>query len=208
MKDALQGFENICDKEILQTNLSYMALYIGLYEHMADMIRTRIESFLCHEMCIDEDGKCKYTHNDLYKKVIMQRVVDEYGNKDVLKASMLWFVDSGAITQEEYELFLSLKDLRNSFTHEMSQHMWDGLSEEHAPKLAQLLDLYCKIDKWWINEIEIPIAGDEVPDSYDREGVESVAFITFKMMINTLYADKSDEYLKIIHDLQRKYGEE
>lgn len=207
MNDVLQGFENICNKKILQTNLSYMALYICLYEHMADTVQTRIESFLCDEMRVNGEGKWKYTHSNLYKEEIKRRVVDERGNKDILKASMLWFVDSGAITHAEYELFLSLKDLRNSFTHEMSKYIWEGLSEELAPKLIQLLDLYCKIDKWWINEIEIPIAGDEVPNGYDRESVKSVALMTFKMMINTLYANKSDAYLKMIHDLQQGYGE-
>lgn len=29
--------------------------------------------------------------------------------------------------------------------------------------------MYRKIDKWWINEIEIPISGNEIPDDYDME---------------------------------------
>ena len=124
-----------------------------------------------------------------------------------MKATMLWFVDEGAITHEDYEVFLRLKNLRNSFAHEMTKHIWDGLYEEHAKAIGQLMNLYRKIEKWWINEVEIPISGEILPNEYDKEGVTSGALITFEMMFNTLYADKSDKYLKMIHDL-RQAGEE
>jgi len=31
--------------------------------------------------------------------------------------------------------------------------------------------LYNKLDKWWINEIEIPTSADDIPEDYDRDGV-------------------------------------
>ena len=40
-------------------------------------------------------------------------------------------------------------------------------------KLKKLFSpkLYNKLDKWWINEIEVPISGDDVPEDYDKESV-------------------------------------
>ena len=45
MRDTLQGFGNICDKVQLQDSLTFIALYIGLYESFADTVEGRVESF-------------------------------------------------------------------------------------------------------------------------------------------------------------------
>ena len=115
---------------------------------------------------------------------------------------MLWFMENGAITQDDYKSFLELKDLRNIFVHEMTEYLWKGLYEAHAKALGDLLSLYRKIERWWINEIEIPIAGDEVPNGYNSDTVISGILLTFDMMIDVLYNGKSEEYLKMIRDLQ------
>ena len=197
----LQKFENVCDKDTLQTHLSYMALFIGLYEQMIDMVEERVEGFLCDEFHI-EDGKFKYVHNKEYNEMIKNRRVDELGNKNKLKATMLWFQSVGAITETDYNNFLRFKKIRDSYVHQMSEHIWEGLDESEAPAIFELLALYNKIDIWWINEVEIPIDGRFVDADYDRDGVQSFPLITFKMMLNTLYGGKSEEYMKMIHDIR------
>lgn len=201
MDDILQKFENICDKNTLQTHLSYMGLFIGLYEHMIDMVEERVESFLCNESHF-ENGNIRYVHNEEYKNLIKNRRVDELGNKNTLKATMLWFQSVGAITETDYDNFLRFKKLRDSYVHKMSDHIWNGLDESEASTIFELLDLYSKIDKWWINEIEIPIDGRFVNRDYDRDGVQSFSLITFKMMLNAMYGEKSEEYMKMIHDIR------
>lgn len=46
MNDVLHGFQNVCDKNALQENLTFIALYIGLYESFADTVESHVESFL------------------------------------------------------------------------------------------------------------------------------------------------------------------
>lgn len=202
MNDALQGFQNICDKETLQDNLTFIALFIGLYESFADTVEGHVESFLCNDAFLDNRGKLRYKPSKDYIEEIKKRSVDDKGNHNTLKSTMLWFVENGALSQDDYNLFLILKQLRNSFAHEMTEYLWNGLFEEHAKALGNLLSLYRKIEKWWINEVEIPIAGNDVPDGYDSDGVTSGILLTFDMMINTLYYGKSDEYLQMIRDLR------
>lgn len=204
MTDILQGFENICDKDILQTNLTSMALFIGIYEHLEDTVLEHVEFLLCEEAHVNEKGKWKYKYSEEYIERIKKRIVDEQGNKNELKATMLWFVDEGAITQDDYATFLKLKALRHSFAHEMTKHFWEGPREENALAIVQLMELYRKIEKWWINEIEIPTTKDFPLDDYDREGVTSMALFTFEMMLNVLYGDKSEEYLALIRDLRQE----
>lgn len=181
-----------------------MALFIGIYEHLEDTVLEHVEAFLCEEVHVNEEGKWKFKHSEEYIERIKTRIVDEKGNKNKLKATMLWFVDEGAITQDDYATFLELKELRHSFAHEMTKHIWEGLREENAIAIVQLMELYRKIEKWWINEIEIPTTKDFPLDDYDREGVTSTALFTFEMMFNVLYGDKSEEYLALIRDLRQE----
>lgn len=206
MVNSLDNAERICDKKSLQVQLSFMALFIGMFEFMKDTLLSRVESFLCSDMTQNEDGEWVYIHNDTYKNEIEKRLVDGKIVKDRLRNTVLWFKDAEAISDDDYELFRKLRDKRNSYTHKMAQHVWDGLPEQDAKGLLDLLDLFIKLDKWWINEIEIPISGEFTPGSYDEDSVESMALLTFKMMINTLFGGKSEEYLEMIQILRDQQG--
>ena len=206
MVNSLDNAERICDKESLQFQLSFMALFIGMFEFMKDTLISRVESFLCSNMTQNEDGEWVYIHNETYKNEIEKRFVDGKIVKDRLRNTVLWFKDANAISDDDYELFRKLRDKRNSYAHKMAQHVWDGLPEQDAKGLLDLLDLYIKLDKWWINEIEIPISGEFEPGSYDEDSVESLALITFKIMISTLFGGKSDEYLEMIQKFRDQQG--
>lgn len=206
MNDCYKNIENICNVDLLQENLATKAFFIGLYENMADMVEERVESFLCDE-CSFNDSGIRYKHSDEYKKIIKNRIVDDKNNKDRLKATMLWFVDMGAITKEDYEEFLRLKKLRNSYVHQMSNHVWCGLNENDANDLLSLFALYKKLDQWWINEIEMAIIDDEVDANYNKDGVASTAYLTFCMMFEALYKGKSKEYIEMLHKVAKGKAE-
>ena len=207
MANSLDNVERICDKESLQVQLSFMALFIGMFEFMKDTLLSRVESFLCSEMTQNEDGEWVYIHSDTYKSKIEKRYVNGRIVKDRLRNTVLWFKDAEAITDDDFELFCKLRDKRNSYAHNMAQHIWDGLPEQDAKGLLDLLDLYIKLDKWWINEIEIPISGEFAPGNYDEDSVESLALLAFKMMITTLFGGKSEEYLEMIQKLRDQQGD-
>lgn len=66
MVNSLDNAERICDKESLQFQLSFMALFIGMFEFMKDTLISRVESFLCSNMTQNEDGEWVYIHNGIY----------------------------------------------------------------------------------------------------------------------------------------------
>jgi len=72
-----------------------------------------VKGFLCGDVTV-EDGKLVHRETPLYKREIKNRRVDEKGNKNALKATMLWFVGQGAMTHEDYGTFLKIKALRDS----------------------------------------------------------------------------------------------
>ena len=176
---------NITDKKSLENNLSFAAFFIAVYESFSCYVTNTIENF--------------YFNNDEYKRLIKNRVVDEDGNKNILKASLLWFVDEGAITMDEYEKFLEFKTRRNNFAHQLTNVIFNGVTEEDAVMFFQMFELYQKIEKWWINEIVIPSSGEILPDSYDPETVRSVLTELYNHVIEILFRDRLDEVEKYIN---------
>lgn len=46
MEDAKRYLENVSNKEVVRDNLSFIALYVGLYESFVHSIVDRVEGFL------------------------------------------------------------------------------------------------------------------------------------------------------------------
>ena len=108
MVNSLDKAERICNKESLQAQLSFMALFIGMFEFMKDSLLSKVESFLCSEMTQNEDDEWVYIHSDEYKNEIEKRLVDGKIVNDRLRNTLLWFKDAEAITDDDYELFREL----------------------------------------------------------------------------------------------------
>ena len=205
MSNNINDLERILDKDSLKVELSFMAIFIGLFEYLKDTVCSRVESFLCTDMTRTDEGELIWVHTDEYKSEIEKRIVDGEVVKDRLRNTMLWYKDAGALTEKDYVRFLELRKKRNSYAHEMTAHILDGLPEQDMHALIDLLELFQKLDQWWINEIEIPISGDFKPGSYQEDEVESVALITFKMLISTLFVEgKSEEYMEMIRGFKNQ----
>ena len=188
---------NIWNKDILQHNLSFFALFIGMYEQFEDKVIENVDCFLNLGCSANDDTHCK--KSEYYRQNILNRKVDENGNKNKLKATMLWFVDVGAITPEDYSLFLNIKEARNIYVHQLTKCVVNGISD--IDMLVQLLNLFYKIDNWWINEIEIPTSGISASDDYHTEEAYSMIYTIYRDMINILFLGKADDYQAYLNNL-------
>ncbi len=194
--------EHIANEEILKQNLIFCSLYIAVYEHITDCVEDAIKSFLCHEQI--EDGKLTYAETSEYRKKIKNRIVDDKGNKNITKASFLWLVENGAISEEDYRCFLQAKDIRNRYAHELFRMVCEGVPEEDVKHFFNFYAVYNKIVKWHYINIDAEIMGYEVPSDADEMEVYSMASALFKIILDVLYLDKSDEYSEIIEKLKQK----
>ena len=190
---------NIWNKDILQHNLSFLALFTGMYEQFEDKVIENVDCFLNLGCSANDDTHCK--KSEYYRQNILNRKVDENGNKNKLKATMLWFVDVGAITPEDYSLFLNIKEARNIYVHQLTKCVVNGISDKDIDMLVQLLNLFYKIDNWWINEIEIPTSGISASDDYPTEEAYSMIYTIYRDMINILFLGKADDYQAYLNNL-------
>lgn len=191
-----QWLKNTTDKDLLQTNLSFVSLYIAVYENMVDYVETNIQAFLCN--AIIENGELKYIKTPEYKSEILNRVIDDNGNKNITKASFLWLVDNKAITQSDYEVFLEIKSVRNRYAHQLTEVIYQSVSEHEVIMFTKMRDLYRKISKWYFLNIDAEIMGYDLPQESDYCDVFSGVDIMFGMIIDILFDGKEEHYKSLL----------
>ncbi|AYV34225.1 hypothetical protein [Erysipelothrix rhusiopathiae] len=135
------------------------------YECLKDSLVNYPKSFYCNHIEL-KDENIPFHESDAYKEKV--RKLD----KHIENASFKWFISAGAVSEEEFSTFEKLRKFRNKIVHELLFYLNDGLTKDEAECLVELILIYRKIEKWWINEIEIPTGGD-ISGPFDSENVRS-----------------------------------
>lgn len=76
------------------------------------------------------------------------------------------------------------------------------MNDSDVKAFNDLINLYFKLDNWWINEYEILIAGDEIPQVYDRDGVKSSQALMIGAIVNILIKGDGKKYKEILDTLK------
>lgn len=196
---------NVVDKEVLQDNLTFVSLFIAIYEHTVDYAISNIKSLLCDFWI--EDGKERWRETETYIQEIRNRIVDEKGNKDITKASFLWLVDNGAISSSDYKNFLEIKAVRNKYAHKLTTTIFEGVSESEISKLVNMCEMLQRISRWFFVNVEAPIMGYEIPDIEEPGDIQSAGSLVFQMLLDVLYNGKSEEYKAIVAKIRGADGD-
>lgn len=187
--------ENIVSREYLQDNLTFVSLYIAVFENFKDYVVSQVKCFLCDEEVVD--GKLHYRKSNHYKKEILYRRVGNKGQHNATLASFLWLLEHEAITQEDYDQFIKIKAVRNKYAHQLSEVILNGVEAHEVDKFLSMLNLYKKISKWWFIQIEAPIMGYDVDENAD---IQSSSNLLFDMILEVLYNGKSEEFMHLIQE--------
>ena len=184
-----QQWINIFDKDILKDSVHIIAMYITIYELLEDTIITKPKDFFT---VIENDERAKEQYEQhvlsLYDKNACPGISTK--SKDLI-ASLIWFRNSGAINDSDIRVFAELRNLRNELVHKMAHAIANG-GARIAAQFAQLYELFCKIEKWWVIEIEVPISADIPPEKeIDEKGVMSGNMILIDVIRNILADDSN-----------------
>lgn len=193
----LDNWNNILNEDILKSNVNFAALFVLNFECLKDYIITQPKIFYSDFAIKDGELCCEETEE--YKKQV--RALE----KNIENASLRWFMNAAAITQEDYDLYQELRERRNDITHELLKNLNNGFYETDAKLYVKLLELYQKIDKWWINEIEIPISGEVLPDKYDPEQVSGGQAMILSIINDINFDNNKERYKNLLEEL-RKLG--
>ncbi len=194
----MQKLINVLDKDILQDNIKFAALFIMNFECLKEFVIARMKDFFTDEFEVI-DGKFIPTVSNEYQTKLKQ--LDKNGNK--LHASIQWFKELGAISGEDVELFYRLRDKRSYITHEFTMAVAQGFTEEELSMFNEMVKLYGKIDRWWINEVEIVTDLKIDPNGYDHEGVMGNQAI-FLSLINDVAFGNDKAYSELLELLKKE----
>ena len=91
-------WKNILDEDILKININFAAVFVMNYECLKEFVIEQVRSFYSEHFYMDGDSiVCE--ESDTYKKQV--RNLD----KNLENASLKWFMDAEAITQEDYDIY-------------------------------------------------------------------------------------------------------
>ena len=182
--EILNQFKLLTDKEILKDNLTFYSTYLLIFERFKSKFVDELKYFLC-DFYIKE-GKLVLKESKEYSTIINRKY-----KSNIFVSTIEWFKDNGAITKEELQEFIKIRNDRNAIGHELLELLTHPIIEEKVDNFANLIKIFKKIDKWWINNIEIPTACDDIPDGYNENEVLSGDWMLCDMVFNTLYGDNS-----------------
>lgn len=160
----IEWIKNMFEEETLKSNVQIAALFVLNYECLKDFAINQIRNFYCNEYHF-ENGEMICVESENYKNDV--RELDKY----IDNASMKWFLESEAISKEDYDMYQKIRSKRNEITHEFLKNISEGFTENDITLFCSMTELYQKLDRWWINEIEVPISAEDIPDDYDKDGV-------------------------------------
>lgn len=191
----MDNWNNILNEDILKANINFAALFVLNFECLKDYIVTQPRTFYSDVEIKDGELYCEETEE--YKKEVRSL------EKNIENASLRWFVNAEAITEKDYDLYQELRERRNDIIHELLKNLNNGFYEADAKLYVKLLELYQKIDKWWIKEIEIPISGEILPDEYDSEQVFGGQAMILSIINDIIFDNNKERYRSLLDELKK-----
>ncbi|MDY4128277.1 hypothetical protein [Peptostreptococcus porci] len=177
----MEYFKNIYNHDILKQKINYIAVFTLIFESFKDFIITQPRDFLC--LMGIKDGKLNYIESPEYKKL---RSLDK---RHLDNASFKWFIELNAFSEEDFAIYNDSRKKRNRIVHEMISEVGEKVTEEDMELLVKMIELYRKIDKWWINEIEIQISTDEISGNYDSNDIFSIQDMILESIVDIAIGD-------------------
>lgn len=117
----MDNWANILDENIVKTNVNFAALFVMNYECLKDYVISQVKGFYCDDLYFEND-EAIYIESEAYKQEV--RTLD----KQLENASLKWFMESEAITQEDFDNYQKIRKRRNEITHELLKNLNIGFT--------------------------------------------------------------------------------
>lgn len=186
-----QRLENFFNPDILKQNLVIASLFIAVFDNFKANIIDKVKYFYFSGI---KDGVEQFKD---YEQDVLNKVKSK--NNKQIKATLLWLKENEFITEAEEILFAEFTNTRNKLAHEMNRMLIDGFSEEIYKLYAEMINLFSKIERKWIIDIEIPINPPDIPyEDINWDGITSINFEFIKIMTDIAFTG-NDKYLKLVN---------
>jgi len=140
---------NFLNPEIIRKRFVTAGLFMVVHEMLLSAIRDRLHDFYSDEWSSDNGWET----TQIYKKKVL--ALDPKGKNDVLRGSLAWLCNCGAITEGDALSVRKFTDIRNKFAHELRDIVGIGNAPDFDNFFPELVELVTKIDRWWTINVEV-----------------------------------------------------
>lgn len=187
-------WKNLLDEDILKQNINFAAMFVLNYECLKDYVVNRIREFYADNLHLEEN-KIICKESEAYKEQVRTL------GTNIEDASLRWFVQSEAITQLDYEDYNKIRKRRNDIIHEFLKNLSVGFDNDDRDLFDKILAIYAKIDKWWINEIEIPTSAEKNSRNHNPDLVFGGQAMVLSMINSIILEGKGSEYKEMLAEI-------
>ena len=180
----LEQLNNLTNKEQIVENIKFYAMYLLIFERFKNKFTEELKYFLCDVSIIN--GKLKFKETVEYSKI---KNTKHDGKVNIFINTIEWFKDNNVISKDEYDSILCARDDRNLIGHELSDLLSHPVKEKMLYNFIVFINIFKKIDKWWIDNIEIPIASEEITSNYNSDEVVSGDLLLCDILMDTIYGE-------------------
>ncbi len=189
------SWEKFLNPDSLKQHLLAGGIYLAAYEMFKNSLVGYPRDFYSSGF---EDGKP-------FLDPKYQTEVLSLDKKHIFNASALWWQQQGVLTEKDILLAAEIREHRDEIAHDIPRFLGtvDGIIR--LDLLEGIFVMLSKIDKWWIQEIEIPTNPDfdsRQLTNEELDGVMSMSMVLLSMMIPIAFGD--DSRLKEVYELWKK----
>ncbi|MFO0799103.1 MAG: hypothetical protein U0804_16670 [Gemmataceae bacterium] len=187
-----RGWAKFLNPESLRGNLIAASIYLAAFEVLQSSVIDRIRGFFSNDF---KDGKPLESED--YRSHCLALA------KSPFRASLLWLKKMSAISDDDIALVDRIREHRNAIAHNLPEFLGTADTEVNVQLLANIHELVAKIDRWWIQEVDMTISpeydGREIP----ADQISSGNMLFIQMMLQIATGEESGE---LWEQFQKHFG--
>ncbi|MGD1276663.1 MAG: hypothetical protein ABR964_05500 [Tepidisphaeraceae bacterium] len=176
------SWEKLLNPDSLKQQLLAGGIYLAAYEMFKRSLVRRPRDFFWSGLA---NGK------DVVDPKYQIEVVS-LDKKHIYHASALWWERQGVLTADDVLLTETIREHRDEIAHDIPRFLGTADGVIRLDLLSGILATLSKIDKWWIQQVEIPANPDfDGITEEELDGAASLSMVFLSIMIPIASGDDS-----------------
>lgn len=190
-----KDWQKLMTPELLRTNLIRSSVYLAAYELLLQALVEGPLGFFADDFTAEGEP----ITGAAYREHVLSLGKHKY------EASARWFQGWGALTADDVERLLEIREHRNRVAHGIPKIIMSADEDVDPLLLLSMAELIAKIDRWWMLHIVAPTSGDfdHVDwDAYAPEDAVSGRMVVLGLLIAVALGDEER-----LTEFEAAYGE-
>ncbi|WP_339865416.1 hypothetical protein [Paremcibacter congregatus] len=164
----------------LQNQLMFGGMQLMLIEFLKKWMKDQLEGFFGSFKGLDKNGECLYLVEEKYSYLFKKNIDGHPFDKQ-----LQWFVEKGAINEDEGVYLSAMRHRRNEVGHELIRLITDDKRQELIwEECKAIANLLFKMDNWWFRQIDVPTGLLSDHEEITEEDLENGSSVAINILLN------------------------